>query len=232
MKINRFAVVLCLVLTQAGIACSASAQTVYGLFGLPAADIGKKQTGTLDPGNGNVALLGTSNSIDPGQLATPTGATAVSVDANRMYFVGRDAANDNYVFTVDLGTGLLVTRQILVAGIPAPVALLTASNNFGVWYDEPAQVLYALFSTPTGDREVVSIDPATGQAISVSGPVAGTGLVTAGGVFTGDSIGERVFFLGTPDDDDAQFYTVSISDGSVTQVPLQDYDQNTIQGIE
>jgi uncharacterized repeat protein (TIGR01451 family) len=210
----------------------ASAQTVYGLFGLPAADIGKKQIGTLEPASGNVALLGSSSAIDPGQVSTITGATAVAVDAGLLYFIGRDAVNIDYIYTVDLATGLLVTRQAFSAGAPAPVSTLTASNTVGVWYDEPAQVLYALFIAPGGDREVVSIDPSTGVTVSVSGAIAGEAITTAGGVFTGDSSGERVFFIGTPASDDAQLYTVSTADGSFIQVPLQDYDQNSVQGIE
>ncbi len=209
-----------------------SAQTVYGLFGLPNPDIGKKQLGTLEPTTGNVALLGSASSIDPGQVATTTGATAVAVDAGLVYFIGRDSTNTDYIYTVDQASGALVTRKTFSAGAPAPISALTASNTMGVWYDEPAQVLYALFIAPGGDREVVSIDPTTGTTVSVSGAVAGEALTTAGGVFTGDSTGQRVFFLGTPASDAAQLYMVSTANGSVTQVPLQDYDESTVQGIE
>ena len=214
----------------------ASAQTVYGLFGLTSPP-GNKQMGTLDPTDGNIALLGTSTSIDMNAISTTTGATAVAVNARRMYFIGNESGSD-YVYTVNLDDGTLVSRIALSASVATPpVSTLTTSNTMGVWYDEPNAVLYALFIAPGGNREVVSIDPTTGVATGLSGAIGGEAITTASGVFTGDSAGERVFFIGTPASDDpadpGSIYVVSTVDGTETHVMLgDDYDENTIQGIE
>ena len=87
-------------------------------------------------------------------------------------------------------------------------------------------MLYALFIAPGGDREVVSIDPTTGVATGLSGAIGGEAITTASGVFTGDSAGERVFFIGTPASDDpadpGSIYVVSTVDGTETHVMLGD----------
>ena len=165
----------------------AFAQEVYGVFGLPAGDIGKKQVGTINPSDGAISLLGTSSSVETGTLALTTGATAINVAGNKSYFIARDSINADRVYTVDLDTGITDSNPVLTSGY-------TTSNNWGVWYDEPNAVLYGLFDRGT-DVEIATIDPVTGSVNSHDSAVVPSGATLGSGLLTGDSSGQRLFFM-------------------------------------
>lgn len=200
------------------------AQTVYGLFGLPSPNIGNKQLGTLDPTDGSVALTGASTSIDSDTVSVGTGITAIAVAGDVFYFIGQDAGDSiSKVYTVDLDTGATTASPALSA--------FSSGLTLGLWYDNSTSTLWGLFSNG-GDRAVASVDPTTGTVTSINAAIAGENLTTAGGVFTGDPDGDRVFFVGTPDSGDPTLYEVSTLGGTVTPWLFEDYDQNTVMGIE
>ncbi|WP_223789559.1 DUF11 domain-containing protein [Marinicella meishanensis] len=200
-------------------------QEIYGVFGLPpATDLGEKQIGTVDPGTGAITLLGTDTSVETGMLDMTTGATALNVNSNKSYFIGRDDLNVDRIYTVDLNTGITDTNPALTAGY-------TTSNNWGVWYDEPNATLYALFDRGT-DVELAIINPATGAVTQQHSAIVGSGVALGSGLLTGDSTGERVFFIG-----DGELYVVSTT-STDTHFSLilddfwGDYTPSNIFGLE
>lgn len=162
-------------------------QEVYGVFGLPSPNIGNKQVGTVNPGDGSISLLGVSTSVENGTLAMTTGATAINVAGNKSYFIGRDSSNVDRIYTVDLDTGITDSNPALTAGY-------TTSNNWGVWYDEPNAILYGLFDRGT-DVEIAVVDPATGTVTQHDAAVVASGVALGSGLLTGDSAGQRLFFM-------------------------------------
>lgn len=200
-------------------------QEVYGVFGLPpATDLGEKQIGTVDPSTGTITLLGTDSSVETGMLDMTTGATALNVNGNKSYFIGRDDLNVDRIYTVDLNTGITDTKPALTAGY-------TTSNNWGVWYDEPNATLYALFDRGT-DVELAIIDPATGTVTQQHSAIAPSGVALGSGLLTGDATGQRVFFIG-----DGELYVVSTAntDEHFTLILDDfwgDYTPSTIFGLE
>ncbi len=167
------------------------AQGVYGVF-TPLPNVGEKQVGTINPANGAIGLLGTNASVESGSLAMTTGATALNVANNKAYFIGRDSLNASRIYTVNLNTGVTDTNPTLTAGY-------TADNNWGVWYDEPDGVLYALFNDVGGSDtiELTVINTTTGTVTQQHADVtAGDGAGgLASGLMTGDSDNDRVFTL-------------------------------------
>ncbi len=167
------------------------AQGVYGVF-TPIPNAGEKQVGTINPANGAIGLLGNNASVETGSLAMTTGATALNVANNKAYFIGRDALNVSRIYTVDLNTGITDTNPTLTAGY-------TADNNWGVWYDEPDGVLYALFNDAASSDtiELTVINTTTGAVTQQHGDItAGDGAGgLASGLMTGDSANDRVFTL-------------------------------------
>ncbi len=205
-----------------------AAQTIYGVFGLPSPDIGMRQLGTLDPTTGGVSLLGSSTSIDVDTIGTYAGITAVAVAGDVFYLIGDDNGTvpaTSTIYTVDLDTGATLNAVAL--------GTYTASEVAGLWYDQGSSTLWGLF-IDSGDRALASIDPTSGTVASpVNGAIAEGNVSTAPGVFTGDSDGQRVFFVGTPDSlGEPQVFEVSTADGTVTPHILEDYDESLVQGIE
>jgi uncharacterized repeat protein (TIGR01451 family) len=169
------------------------AQGVYGVFSLPpATNFGEKQIGTINPADGSIGLLGTNTSVETGALAMTTGATALNVNGNKSYFIARDTNGDSRIYTVDLSTGITDTDPILSGSY-------TTDNNWGVWYDEPDGVLYALFNDVNGSGtiELTSINTTTGVVTQQHNDVTnGDGAGGLGsGLMTGDSANDRVFTL-------------------------------------
>jgi len=217
--------VMCVLLSL--VAIPSSAQTVYGLFGLPPVSYpaGTRQVGTLDPTDGSVDLIGTSTSIDSDTITIGAGITAVSVGGNAMYFIGRDNGDDSSrIYTVDLDTGATTASFAL--------SNFSFSEALGLWFDENTSTLWGFFADG-GDRTLATVDPTDGTVGGTLYDALGGGtLTTAGGVFTGDADGQRVFFIGTLEGEEAQLWEVSTDDGSITPWPFEDWDQNTVQGIE
>ncbi len=165
------------------------AQAVYGVF-TPTPNTGEKQIGTVSPSTGDITLLGTNTSVESGSLAMTTGATALNVTDNYSYFIGRDNLNVDKIYTIDLNNGGNV--------VGSPVALApgyTTSNNFGIWFDDVDDLLYALFLTGGTDAELVTINPLTGAVTTIMSDVTnGEGVDSlASGLLTGDQDNDRLF---------------------------------------
>jgi len=213
------------VLALIGLTASAHAQTVVGLFQIPIANGGTRQIGTLDPTDGAVDLIGSPTSIDSDQISVGTGITALAVAGDVYYFVGVDQGDGlSKIYTVVIDTGSTNASHQLSS--------YTAGDTMGLWYEESTGTLWGLFAD-AGDRVLAAIDPTTGTvAAPINGAIAGEPVSTAGGVFTGDPDGHRVFFIGTPDSGDPTLFEVSTMDGSVVPWFFDGYDENTVVGIE
>lgn len=163
------------------------AQEIYGVFGLPNPNIGQRQVGTINQTSGDITLLGSNTSVETGTLAMTTGATALNVAANLSYFVARNAANEDRIYTIDLTTGATTANPLLTAGY-------TTSNNWGVWYDEPNGVLYGLFDRGV-NIEIGIINPTTGAVTPHHASLEASGMGLGSGLMTGDSANNRIFVL-------------------------------------
>lgn len=165
------------------------AQAIYGVF-TPTPNVGEKQIGTVNPSTGDITLLGSNSAVESGSLAMTTGATALNVTDSYSYFIGRDSLNVDKIFTIDLTSGgnIVGSPQTLAAGY-------TTSNNFGIWYDDVDDTLYALFLTGGTDAELVSINPTSGAVTTIMADITnGEGVDTlASGLLTGDQDNDRLF---------------------------------------
>ncbi|MCB1584521.1 MAG: hypothetical protein KDI92_15805, partial [Xanthomonadales bacterium] len=164
------------------------AQAVYGVF-TPTPNVGEKQIGTVDPSNGDITLLGTSP-VETGSLAMTTGATALNVTDNYSYFIGRDSLNVDKIYTIDL------TNGNNIVGSPALLQVgYTTSTNFGIWYNDVTDTLYALFLIGGTNAELVTINPTTGAVTTIMADVTnGEGVDSlASGLLTGDQNNDRIF---------------------------------------
>lgn len=144
------------------------------------------------------------------------------------YFIGTDnetVPGTSKVYTVDLTTGITQSA--------APLGTYSASEVSGLWYDEMTSTLWGLF-IDGGDRALAAIDPITGIVAPPINPAIAEGPVTtAPGVFTGDSSGQRVFFIGTSDNlGEPHVFEVSTADGTVTPYVIEDFDESLIMGME
>ncbi len=193
MKITSITALLLCLFSQ-----STWGQAVYGVFSLPpATNLGEKQIGTVSPANGDISLLGTNTSVEDGRIDMTTGATALNVTDSKSYFIGEDNSDAptlvDRIYTVDLLTGITDTSPILSAGY-------TTSTNFGIWFDDQADIIYGLFSV-AGNAELASIDPITGAVTTVIADVTlgdgidsfASGLMTGGIDNTNSNNAKRIF---------------------------------------
>ena len=88
--------------------------------------------GTLDPTDGNIALLGTSTSIDMNAISTTTGATAVAVNARRMYFHRqRGVVPTTFTPSIWMTARWSIGSPLSASVATPPVSTLTTSQHHG-----------------------------------------------------------------------------------------------------
>jgi len=182
----------------------AGESTLYGLRN--PGDAGR-QVVRIDVATGAVTPV--SASIAP-PYAAPSGVSALDATGNRFFFVGTPGADPNqHVYTVDTGTGALVSSPVVSAG----VAVL------GMVYDEAEAKLFIWQNPGDGGRQIALLDPATGVVTPVSASIAPP-LGSSSGVVALDASGNRIFFAAVPTaETDSRIYTVDTNTGAVISNP-------------
>ena len=197
-------------------------QPTYGLFS-PLSDSGKRQLGTIDT-DGNVTLLGTDTSLSSANIATSAGFTTYDRASKTVYALGKTASdNVSRVFSIDVTDG---------SSTNAPLSFGTISSVVGIWWDEVNTTLYGVFQVGAGlaDRQLGSIDPTTGSVLLIGSPET-TILSSIGGVLTGSRTEGEVYFLGSEGGLPGAIYSVDLSTGVMSNVPLSGANYNAIAGM-
>lgn len=196
---------------------------VYGLFS-PSSGSGKRQLGTIDTA-GNVVLLGTDASLDPGDISTGAGLTAFDRQTQTVFAIGRTASDNlSRVFSI-LGEDGSSSSAVLSAGAWNTVV--------GIWWDELSSTLFGVFQVGAGlaNRQLATIDPDTGTVGFIGSEVTGIG-GTINGIATGSTEAGEMYFLGTPGGLPGAIYTVDLGTGAMSAATLAGANYNGIAGIE
>lgn len=191
---------VCLLLSLPGIA---HAQNLVALMNVG----GDRQLATIDLDDGEVHLLGSP--IAGGSLPSAGGVQSydpVDPSGNRLFFVGNppdpDPDDGNLLYSISAANGGVLSNPTFSAAA------------VGLEYDAGEGVLYGLLSV-SGDRQVATINVATGAATPLGSPIAGGSLATASGIKALDAGGNRYFFAGDPGTGN-RLYSVSTATGTAT----------------
>ncbi|QQR73424.1 MAG: hypothetical protein IPJ17_18370 [Holophagales bacterium] len=215
----RSDLVVRLFLALSALPCLANAQSVATLALVPTGD---REVGAVSPASGAVSLPGSP--INGGSsLSTSSGVNALDPTGNRFFFVGStDAGSTWKLFRIHPGTGAVLGSPTLSGG---------STSLDGIQYDDGEGVLYALASVASGDRQLATVDIATGAVTLLFSPIAGGSLPSVSGGDDLDAAGNRYFFVGSPGGTE-RIYTVDTATGVVTSPVLSGATINGIQGLE
>lgn len=96
-----------------------------------------------------------------------------------------------------------------------------------------AQFVVTLAVVSPGDREVGTVNPATGVVSLPGGPInGGMALASVSGVNTFDPSGNRLFFIGFPDGVTPNLYSINALTGAELASPVLSGGSTTISGLE
>jgi len=193
----------------------------YGLFSPISNSVGR-QLGTIDT-DGNVGLLGTATSLDPGSIATSAGFTTYDRTSKTVFALGKTSDNQSRVFSIDVTDGS-ATNGVLSEG--------TINSVVGIWWDEVTAELYGVFQVGAGlaDRALGTINPITG-VVKMSTVTNTTILGSIGGVCTGSRADGELYFLGTEGGLPGAIYTVDLISGVMSYATLSNANYNAVAGM-
>jgi hypothetical protein len=103
----------------------------------------------------------------------------------------------------------------------------------GIWWDENSSTLYRVFQVGAGlaDRQLATIDPASGSVTFVGIPQTGI-LSTVAGTLAGSMDQGKIYFLDSPGGLPGAIYTVDLASGVMTSVALSGANFNAIAGMD
>ena len=194
-------------------------QAIATLASVPAGD---REVGSVNPASGAVTLPG--GPINGGAaLSTASGVNALDPTGNRFFFVGSTDAGATWkLYRIHPGTGAVLGSPTLSGG---------ATSLNGLQYDDGEGVLYALASVAGGDRQLATVNIATGAVTLLFSPIFGGSLPSVSGGDDLDASGNRYFFVGSPGGAE-RIYSVDTATGAVTSPALSGATINGIQGLE
>jgi hypothetical protein len=169
------------------------------LFCLVGVGTGDRQLGTVNTTTGAVTLRGSP--IQGGTVGTG-GVHALDAAGNRLFFVGTPSGGSSSLFSIDTATG---------AKLASPVLTGTSTNLVGMAWDDDDE-LVALVSVNAGDRQLATVNPATGAVALIGNPIGGEAISTSSGGAL-DDVADRYYFVGDPASDDPTVYTLSTVTG-------------------
>lgn len=196
---------------------------LYALASVGASPNFDRQLATINVGTGAVTLL--FSPIAGGSLPSASGADDLDAAGNRYFFVGLPGGTER-IYTVNTATGSFTNPALGGAAI---------NSIQGLEYDAAAGVLYALASvgaSPNFDRQLATIDPATGVVALLGSPIAAAALSTTSGSDTLDASGDRYFFSGQPALGNWKIYSINTTNGAVLANPDLTGDSTTLFGLE
>lgn len=191
------------------------------LFALASVGAGDRQLASIAVATGVVTLLHAP--IAGGSLPSASGADDLDAAGNRYFFIGLPGGTER-IYTVDTATGAVSNPALSGAAI---------NSIQGLEYDAAEGVLYALASVGGSfDRQLATINPATGAVALLGSPIAGAALNTTSGSDTLDPAGNRYFFTGQPFGGNWKIYSINTAGGAVAANPDLSGDSTTLLGIE
>jgi hypothetical protein len=170
------------------------------LFCLVGVGIGDRQLGTVNTTTGAVTLRGSP--IQGGTVGTG-GVHALDAAGNRFFFVGTPSGGSSSIFSIDTATG---------AKLASPVLTGTATNLVGMAWDDNDDELVALVSVNAGDRQLATVNTATGAVTLIGNPIGGEAISTSSGGAL-DDVADRYYFVGDPASAEPTVYTLSTVTG-------------------
>lgn len=170
------------------------------LFCLVGVGTGDRQLGTVNTTTGAVTLRGSP--IQGGTVGTG-GVHALDAGGNRLFFVGTPSGGSASIYSIDTATG---------AKLASPALSGTSTLLVGMAWDEDDDELVALVSVNAGDRQLATVNPATGAVTLIGNPIGGEAISTSSGGAL-DDIADRYYFVGDPASADPTVYTLSTVTG-------------------
>lgn len=201
-----------------GAASAARAQHLVGLFSVAG---GNRQIGEIDPTDGSVALLGSP--IGASAISSASGVDSLDAAGNRFFFVGTPNLGSESIYAIDTATGANAPGSPQVLGTPAVV---------GLEYDAGEGVLYGLFIVSGGNRQLGTINPATGAVALLGSPIGAAAISSASGVNSLDATGNRFFFVGTPNLGSESIFAIDTATGANTPGSPQVLGTSAVVGLE
>lgn len=145
---------------------------------------GDRQMGALVHTSGNLHTFGPPAAGV--SIGTVGGTETHDEGGNRFFFAGTPNAGVAKVYSLSTVNGALL----------ASPNLSNAQNGIMMMeWDAGESKLFCLVSVGAGDRQLCTVNPATGAVTLLGSPIAGASLGTAG-IHTLDATGNRFFFTG------------------------------------
>lgn len=183
---------------------------------------GDRQLATIVPATGVVALIGAP--IAGTSLSTVSGGDDLDAAGNRYFFAGQPMGGNPKLYSISTASGAVLANPDLSGA--AVNALL------GLEWDPSGAQLFGLASVGAGDRQIATLNPATGVLALLGSPLAGEALSTVSGADTLDPAGDRYFFAGQPASGNPKIYAVSTGTGAVLTNPDLSGDSLVLTGLE
>ncbi len=169
---------------------------------------GDRQLGVLTPSSGNLHSIGP---VIGGTPVSTSGSTeTIDQAGNRLFFVGTPNANPTKLFSISTINGAVL----------ASPNVSNAQNGivFMNW-DAGESKLFCLVSVGPGDRQLGTVNIATGAVSLLGSPIAGASLGT-GNIHALDAAGNRFFFTGYLGADPEALYVINTTTGAEIASPL------------
>lgn len=168
---------------------------------------GDRQMGALVHSSGNLHPFGPVAAGVP--IGTVGGTEAIDEGGNRFFFSGTPNAGVPKIYSLSTINGSLL----------ASPSLSNAQNGIMMMdWDAGELKLFCLVSVGAGDRQLCSVNTATGAVALLGSPIAGASLGT-GGIHTLDATGNRFFFTGFLGADPEALYIINTATGAEIASP-------------
>ncbi len=169
---------------------------------------GDRQLGALVPSSGNLHSIGPVIGGTP--ISTSGASQTIDQAGNRLFFVGTPNANPTKLFSISTVNGAVL----------ASPNVSNAQNGivFMDW-DAGESKLFCLVSVGPGDRQLGTVNVATGAVTLLGSPIAGASLGT-GGIHALDAAGNRYFFTGLLGADPEALYVINTTTGAEIASPI------------
>ena len=162
---------------------------------------GDRQAAVLSIATGHLSPLGSPVGGEP--VSTIGSSETIDRTNNRIFLVGTPSGDPTRLFHISTVSGATLASPDL-SGFGNGVM-------FQEWDDGEARLI-ALLSVGPGDRQLASINTATGVVSTLGIPIAGEGLSTAS-THALDPGGNRFFFVGTPNSGSESLYAINTANG-------------------
>lgn len=168
---------------------------------------GDRQLGALVPSSGNLHPLGPL--VGGVSIGTVSGTETLDPTGNRLFFAGTPNGGSAKVYSLSTVNGTVL----------ASPNLSNAQNGIMMLdWDGGESKLFCLVSVGSGDRQLCTVNTATGAVTLLGGPIAGASLGTSG-MHTLDAAGNRFFFTAFLGANPEALYVINTATGAEIASP-------------